>query len=102
MRLRYFILWLKEYESRYAAWLTDSGCTLPAASPTNSTTTLGDDTDPDSPCTPRDRDLSYINLIPSSPLDGPEPDPPITQTQTAANWTPTTDSGIAAVIYICA
>ncbi|KAF8463361.1 hypothetical protein JB92DRAFT_3066712 [Gautieria morchelliformis] len=57
----YFILWLKEYESRYAAWLADSGCALPDGSPTNSTTTLGDDAD-----TPCDRELSYINLIPSS------------------------------------
>ena len=57
MPIRYFILWLKEYELRYAAWLSESGCALPVDSPTISTTSLED------PC---HRDLSYINLIPSS------------------------------------
>ncbi|KAF8583522.1 hypothetical protein K439DRAFT_1617434 [Ramaria rubella] len=62
----YFILWLKEYESRYAAWLSESGCSVPTSSPTlaksPSISTLSDADTP-----PRNPDLSYINLIPSSP-----------------------------------
>lgn len=67
MCFRYFILWLKEYESRYSAWISDSGCAPPVESPASSTPSFGDDAEPVTSLTPRpDGDLSYVNLIPSS------------------------------------
>src|SRR5882724_2627486 len=50
---RYFILWLREYELHYATWLADLGCEPPSS--------------PSTPSFDQHCDLSYTNLIPSSP-----------------------------------